>query len=450
MKKVKKGKNCVFWSFSDKKQFFPYCYNSVFGFHEKRSSNLIKDYFAKGLVLFNSDFYHQEKILKNYQSKVDCKRVFDSIYSNRSIRAITTYSEDLEKYESAKFLNFYFDNYGYNLVNSIIFQLLGNQLNVNININDENIFNLFCSEEKKSILNLSIIGSDNISNVDYLLSLTKKELKNNELTRKSKEDKLKEKCQIFYFESYPYWLNIHEIRKIEDYYVKNKDKIEYFNKPLNTLYDYYVNKFYLSKDNQKCEIVERYIKIQKTWIYLISIVKSRSCFVIVDGSFSDFKFFPLLSGFLPQKSSKDQIFDLYIFGDNLTFGMGKNIVIFNNEDNRLNDKLKIDNNIDLYFNIQPYFNPYGFEILFANLRRCLQQYHYSILLRYLYFIGVRKNVEVIGPYIYLKNNLFFNDSIIKEFERKEYIKSKPFTIPLKLPDEIFYFILRLLPDKKDN
>jgi hypothetical protein len=432
LRKVKKGKNCIFWSFSGKKQFFPYCYDSVFGFFETRSSKLTKDYLAKGLTLFNSDFYKDEKLIKNYQSKTSPEKVFNAIYSNRSIRPFTTYSSDLDQYKNPDFLKFYFDNFGYLYVNSIIFELAKNK-NANLNF--------FCSKEKISLLNPIKIGEEEIdkekiyrekiskdkneskskSQIDYLIDLYKKEKKlfeegKKEERWKKKNEKKKKNFEIFYFETFPYWLKKVEILKLENFYEENKNSIENFFLPLKFLYKYYFDKFYIKIGLDSSKIVERYINIQKAWIYLISCIKNEENFIILDGSYSDFKFFPFLTGFLPQKGKDDQIFNLYLFGDNLTFGMGKNIIILNEEEN-------------LTLSQQPYFNPFGFELLYANLRRCIWQPHYSVLLRYLYIIESRKNVEVIGPYLYFEDE-------------------KPFTIPLKIPDEIFYFLLRELPNKK--
>lgn len=405
LKKVNKGKNCIFWSFSGQKQFFPYSYNSVFGFYETRSSNLLKDYLAKGLTLFNSDFYQDEKIIKNYQSKTSPERVFNAIYCGKLIRPFTTYKDNLDEYENPDFLRFYFDNFGYLYVN--------NFTNIYENIN------FFCSSEKRSLLNpIKIYKKEKLKNdlseVEYLIDLTKKE--NKEENKKGN----KRDIDIFYFETFPYWFKKEDIIRLEKYYEDNKDNIENFSLPLKFLYKYYLDKFYLKIGYDSNKIVERYINIQKAWIYLIFCIKNKENFIILDGSYSDFKFFPFLSGYLPQKSRVDQIFDLYLFGDNLTFGMGKNILIVNNQE-RLNTENSFSN--------QPYFNPFGFELLYSNIRRCIWQPHYSVLLRYLYIIESRKNVEVIGPYIYLE-------------------ETRPFTIPLKIPEEIFYFILRQLPNKK--
>lgn len=496
LRKVKKGKNCIFWSFSDKKQFFPYCYNSVFGFFETRSSNLFKDYLAKGLTLFNSRFYKGESKLKNYKSSPEPEKIFNSIYSNRFIRGFTTYSDNLDEYKSAEFLKFYYDNYGYLILNSIIHQWLikyynDNNIRSNVMIykkyNKVEAYNkitenikFFCSDEKKRLLN--------IYKNFYLINKTNEDLKNNSIIesliilsqqRQYEKKEKDEKNKIFYFETYPYWLGLDEILKLENYYNENKDEIENFYLPLKFIYKYYFDRFYRNIGENSQKIVERYIVIQKAWIYLISLIKKNGNLVILDGSFSDFKFFPFLSGFLPQQNSEKQIFDLYIFGDNLTFGMGKNIIIVNDENIKKMMKINIidDDGIDIkkvmneienskdkdiYDSIfilnQPYFNPYGFELLYANLRRCMDQFHYSILLRYLYIIESRKEVEVIGPYIYINNglnfdkdykiisdkNLFDNEKSTKEKAKGE----KPYTIPLKIPEEIFKFVLRQLPNKR--
>ncbi|HPC38984.1 MAG TPA: hypothetical protein PLF21_06700 [Exilispira sp.] len=491
LRKVKKGKNCVFWSFSDKKQFFPYCYNSIFGFFETRSSNLFKDYLSKGLTLFNSQFYKGEARLKNYKISPEPEKIFNSIYSNRFIRGFTTYSDNLDEYKSPEFLKFYYDNYGYIILNSIIYQWLikcykddnirPNEIsykNYNELEKDKNItekIKFFCSDEKKRLLNINKTNEElkNNSIIENLIILS--------LEKKDEKKEKVEKNKIFYFETYPYWLSLDEILKLENYYNENKDEIENFYLPLKFIYKYYFDKFYRNIGENSQKIVERYIVIQKAWIYLISLIKKNGNLVILDGSFSDFKFFPFLSGFLPQQNSEKQIFDLYIFGDNLTFGMGKNIIIVNDEnikkkmkidiidDNEMNDiemmndkenLSKKDKYDSLFILNQPYFNPYGFELLYANLRRCMDQFHYSILLRYLYIIESRKEVVVIGPYIYVKDGLNFDkdykimlDKNIFDNEKpiKEKVKGKkPYTIPLKIPEEIFLFILRQLPDKKQE
>lgn len=427
IKKVKKGKNCIFWSFSDKKQFFPYCHNSIFGFHEKRSSHLLKNYISKGITLFNSDFYNSVDIIKNYQSKIDPSRIFSFIYSNRLIRAFTTYSQDLGQYENPKFFSFYFDNYGYFYINLIIsfFQIKGKQIY------------LFCSNEKKSLLNLledkNKVLDDEFDIINLQLQI--------------KENQNKFRNNIFYFESYPYWLNKSQISQIENFYEENKEEIESFYKKLQVLYDFYSNKFYSNSPVDAKIIVEKYLRIQKTWIYLISLIKSNDNLIILDGSFCDFKFFPLLAGYLPQNESDKQIFDIYLFGDNLNFGMGKNILILN--DTAKLKSMKYDIKSLLSDKVQPFFNPFCFEILSTNLRRCLAQNHYSILLRYLYLIQSRKDCDVYGPYIYVNKNKIKNVKL-KDSKDYNFAYEKPFTLPLKLPDELFYFILRLLPDKNLN
>jgi len=413
LRKVKRGKNCVFWSYSGKKQFFPYCYNSLFGFFETRSSNLIKDYISKGINLFNSEFYHKENKeygnIKNYYSKVESEKIFKEIYSDRLIRAFTTYSKNLEMYEKPDFINFHFDNYGYFLANSIISSfLIENQKSKNKiedkkqrKIFDDNRLIFICSNEKRSLL--SYFGSKDrkISLIDEFINLSN--------------------CQdskMIFVETFPYWLSKTEIKKLENLYLTNKDEIENLNSPNEILFKFYIEKFYSNMKDDSFKIIQRYIAIQKTWNFLIYNIRKNNI-IILDGSFADFRFFPFLSGFFPQKSSGEQIFDIYLFGDNLTLGIGKNIYLINN---------KIYNSLSE----QPYFNPFGFDILYSNLRRIISQYHYTINLRYLSIIQSRKKCEVIGPYIY-----------------DEFIDNKPYLLTLKIPDEIFYFILRLLKDKEN-
>lgn len=406
VRKVKKGKNCIFWSFSDKKQFFPFCYNSIFGFYETRSSNLLKDYLAKGLTIFNTDFYKDKSIIKNYESKLHPENIFASIYSNRFIRALTTYCDYLEKYQNPEFFKFYSDNTGYSILNTLIFEIQKKVTN----------FYYLCSKEKENLL--------------IPLSLNSKKFSLNELFEKSYSKSTLNK-QSFLFETYPYWFSIDEIRQIENYYFEHQSEIENFNNNLSNLYNFYLNKFYSGFQKDAIKIINRYINIQKAWIYLIGLIKKNGNYVILDGSFADFKVFPFLAGFLPQNKGDEQIFDIYIFGDNLTFGMGKNILILNSITNLIVKEEEI------IFKAQPYFNSFAFDLLFSNLRRCLSQFHYTTLLRYLFIIESRKDCEVIGPLIYL------NKSYDKNFET-----SKPLNLVLKIPEEIFYFILRLLPDKQ--
>lgn len=426
-KKIKKGKNCVFWSYSENKQFFPYCYNSLFGFSEKRSSTFLKNYLSKGFNLFNSEFYQNVPKIKNYKTIKDEEKIFTSIYSNRLIRAFTTYSDNLEKYENPGFLNFYYDNYGYLCVNKIVSNL---KVASNLEKSERKIF-FITSEEKKNILkedqNFDINLLFNIHNPQKNIHDSQ-----NVIDNKNIQDSYIFSNNVFYFESYPYWLNLSEIRKILDFYDKNKSEIDKTNEPNEVLYKFYLEKFYSNFQNEAKKIVEEFIKIQKAWIYLINLVKKSGSFVIIDGSFSDFRFFPFLAGYLPQKESQQQIFDLYLFGDNLTLGLGQNLVILNagaDKDIRFND-IK-ENIMKIFKKEDPYFNPFTINLLHSNVKRLVSQYHYSILLRYLYLIQSRKDCFIIGPYIYQGN-----------------IVQKPFVLPLNIPDEIFYFILRELPNKK--
>ncbi len=410
--KIKKGKSFILKTYSNSKKFFPYTSSSIWGFFEKRTSTLFKNYLSRGFVLPDAGFPNFKKQLSRIdKSFFEIENFFKIIYDDSSIKTLTTSDINLKKFQIPDFLNFEYDNYGYLKINNILAYIKSNNLGV--------IFYFYVSSEKKSLISsINSIDYENICISDiYSKSIKDQKEEINGPTQyidlilnvitgstdfsKGKDSyELKKKVKnLIYIESFPYWEDENFFNLLIKYYIDNFEKINEYLSSIIPVERKLFLKLYNPSIKASQSILRRYRAIQYAWIYIIHILRQNGYFIILDGSYSDFRVFPFLYGFLPQRGSDNQPFDIYIFGDNLSGGLGKNILIFNNEKTIEGSYCS---NIDS--GSQAFFSPFGIELMASSIKRLKEQYYYSTSLRYLYLLESQKGYICYGPYFFLTRN----------------------------------------------
>jgi len=433
--KIKKGKSFILKTYNNSKKFFPYTSSSIWGFFEKRTSTLFKNYLSRGFVLPDVGFSDFKKQLSKIDKRFfEIENFFKIIYDDSSIRILTTSDKSLKKFQIPDFLNFEYDNYGYLKINNILAFIKSN--------NPGSIFYFYMSSEKKSLVQSINYENNNYYNINSNINkVQNREVNDSEqhrnlilnLIEKSidlnkEEDSNKLKATI-YIESFPYWEDENFFNLLIKYYIDNFDKInEYLNSIIPVEKKLFL-KIYNPLHKASQPILRRYKAIQYSWIYIIHILRQNGYFIILDGSYSDFRVFPFLYGFLPQRGSDNQPFDIYIFGDNLSGGLGKNVLIFNNE-----KMTKGSYCSDIDSGSQAFFSPFGIELMASSIKRFKEQDYYSTSLRYLYLLESQKGYICYGPYFFHSN---CEDKFLSATKEKKIDSRRPFILPAGVLEDQF-------------
>lgn len=451
--KFKKARGIFLYDLHQHKIKYFSNFESLFSYSNKKIKHHFKNYLSKGWAV---PFFHRNKEKEN---------ILKIFFYNKSL---FKYFGSLKIYENKKLLNNVFNSSLKQSLHQIhFFQgktdyipflisnfLISNNLKKhNINKNFDKIINLNSSKIIIKKFYLNFINFKKINPV---------------------------KNSIIHIEGFPYWIESFELEKLKNFLINSDNLIHFYNFFINLINQYFyfsinfsLKLFEANPDTEKIKfIIKKYLNskyynykkflinnginqfylqpffldyliVQFLYNKILKLLKKHNNFIILDDSKTGFRFFPF-SIYLNFNSifkniekgdsifEKNNFFDMYIFGNNLSSGLDFNIIIFSNTFSSNFSSYSNGYNLSI-FNEDTY-NPFSMDILkytslyikqtliFKEFYKVLENFEYNFS-----FLN-KKEYEhffyLIGPYIKIYENL--NNNYIKKIKKSKINKLVPF------------------------